>query len=135
MTLPESPVTTEQLINVGDCLLNTQIVDGYHHAECDVCGCDTQLPTLTANAKKKIEQRRSERCKRIYRSGVRMGIDPEATEGHRFEYDILNSDGLDADVQMRDVEEGPDDVDMVDSLQRSGTVTQDSIQYRKLGVW
>ncbi|KAH6916539.1 hypothetical protein BKA70DRAFT_1502864, partial [Coprinopsis sp. MPI-PUGE-AT-0042] len=30
-----------------------------------------------------------------------MGIEPEATEGHRLEYDIPDSDGLDADVQMR----------------------------------
>ncbi|KAH6906289.1 hypothetical protein BKA70DRAFT_1497863 [Coprinopsis sp. MPI-PUGE-AT-0042] len=64
-----------------------------------------------------------------------MGIEPEATEGHRLEYDIPDSDGLDADVQMRDLEEEPGDVDMLDSQQRSGTVTQSSIQYRRLDVW
>ncbi|KAH6896260.1 hypothetical protein BKA70DRAFT_1231739 [Coprinopsis sp. MPI-PUGE-AT-0042] len=58
-----------------------------------------------------------------------MGIEPEATDGHRLEYDIPDSDGLDADVQMRDLEEEPGDVDVLDSRQRSGTVTQSSIQY------
>ncbi|KAH6907516.1 hypothetical protein BKA70DRAFT_1400968 [Coprinopsis sp. MPI-PUGE-AT-0042] len=51
-----------------------------------------------------------------------MGIEPEATDGHRLEYDIPDSDGLDADVQMRDLEEEPGDVDMLDSRQRSGTM-------------
>ncbi|KAH6906287.1 hypothetical protein BKA70DRAFT_1497860 [Coprinopsis sp. MPI-PUGE-AT-0042] len=70
MPRPKSPVMTEQLINVGNCLLTTQIIDGYHHAECDICGTDIQL-TITANPKSMIDHRGSERCKKVYRSGGR----------------------------------------------------------------